>query len=57
MNIGGKYSWRYGDTDVKLIYVGKKGAWNQFVKIDNPDVVWCEVLDEELHMIEETKGN
>ena len=54
MNIGGNYNWKYTKND-KLIYLGKKGSWHQFKKVGNPRDVWCEVLDEDLHMIEETK--
>jgi len=54
MNIGGKYNWKHAERD-QLIYLGKKGSWHQFKKIGDPREVWCEVLDEDLHMIEETK--
>lgn len=54
MIIGGKYNW-YGQKE-RLVYLGKGGSWNQFAKIESPDVVWCEVLDRDLHMLEETKG-
>jgi hypothetical protein len=50
---GGKYNWK--NQKERLIYVGKKGNWNQFVKVSQPNTVWCEVLDEDLHMMEETK--
>lgn len=53
MIIGGKYNW-YGQKE-RLVYLGKGGSWNQFAKIESPDVVWCEVLDRDLHMLEETK--
>lgn len=49
--IGGRYNWR-GQSD-RLIYLGKKGAWHQFKKVGDPRHVWCEVLDQELHMLEE----
>lgn len=51
--VGGKYNWR--NQPDRLIYLGKKGAWHQFKKIGDPREVWCEVLDEDLRMIEETK--
>jgi hypothetical protein len=54
MIIDGRYNWRY-DKQTLLIFIGKKGSWNQFVKVDAPDVVWCEVLDEDLHMLEPSK--
>jgi hypothetical protein len=57
MIVGCKYNWK-GQFD-RLIYLGKKrdrsGTWHQFKKIGDPREVWCEVLDEDLHMIEETK--
>ena len=54
MKLLGKYNW-VNQPD-RLIYLGKKGAWHQFKKIGDPRTVWCEVLDEDLRMIEETKG-
>src|SRR5574343_621912 len=57
MKIGGAYNWK-GQTE-RLKYLGRNwsgnGYWHQFEKIDEPGVVWCEVLDGDLHMIEETK--
>ena len=50
---GGKYNW-IGQFD-RLIYLGKQGLWHQFRKIGDARAVWCEVLESELHMIEETK--
>lgn len=56
MKIGGKYNWK-GQIE-RLIFLGKNwsgnGYWNQFAKIEKPNEVWCEVLDSDLHMIEET---
>ena len=55
--IGGKYNWK-GQPE-RLVYLGKNwsgnGYWHQFAKAEIPDVVWCEVLDHDLPMIEETK--
>lgn len=54
---GGRYNWKYADTR-PLIYLGHNlsgnGYWHQFATVENPEVVWCEVTDRELHMIEET---
>ena len=36
-----------------LIYLGKAGNWNKFAKKANPKKVWSEVLDSDLHLIEE----
>ena len=42
----------------RLIYLGHNwsgnGYWHQFAKIEDPTRVWCEILDSELHMLEET---
>jgi hypothetical protein len=53
MKVGGQYNWKHAQRD-RLIYLGKRGVWHQFRKIGDPREVWCEVTDEELHMIEET---
>ncbi len=55
----GKYHWKH-NHEPKLVYLGKSrdGAcvWNQFAKVNDPTKeVWCEVLDEGLHLMEETK--
>lgn len=52
MKVGNRYNWKHQPD--QLIYLGKKGSWHQFKKIGDPRAVWCEVLDEDLHMIEET---
>lgn len=49
---GGHYNWK--NQPDRLVYLGKKGAWHQFRKIGDPRPVWCEVLDTDLHMLEET---
>lgn len=55
--VGGRYNWK-GQPE-RLVYLGRNwsgnGFWHQFEKVDKPGVVWCEVLDSELPMIEETK--
>ena len=53
MKRGGRYNWK-GQPD-RLIYLCRLGRWHQFSKVGNPHEVWCEVLDDELHMLEETK--
>jgi hypothetical protein len=35
--------------------MGKEGSWHQFAKVDAPFTVWCEVLTDDLRMLEETK--
>lgn len=57
MNIGDKYNWP-GQPE-RLAYLGRNrsgnGYWHQFEKVDEPGIVWCEVTDSDLHMLEETK--
>jgi hypothetical protein len=57
--IGNKYNWKH-DKPTKLIYTGmcepRNGRWHQFAKVEEPSRVWCEVLDSDLHMFEETKS-
>ena len=57
MKVGGKYNWK-GQPE-RLVYIGRNwsgnGYWHQFEKVDKPGKVWCEVLDSDLRMIEETK--
>lgn len=56
MKVGSRYNW-VNQPD-RLIYLGRNwsgnGYWHQFSKIGDPRPVWCEVLDEDLRMIEET---
>ena len=56
MFVGGRYNWR--SQSERLVYLGRNwsgnGYWHQFAKIETPNTVWCEVLDSDLHMIEET---
>jgi len=49
---GGAYNFKY-QTD-RLKYIGKKGGWHQFEKVGKMGV-WCELLDSDLHLIEETQ--
>lgn len=51
MIVGKKYRW-IGQKET-LIYLGFKGVWHQFAKVEAPEVVWCEVLDRDLTMLEE----
>lgn len=54
MKIGGHYNW-IGQPE-RLVYLGKKGCWHQFRLARDPAwKVWCEVLTEDLRMLEETK--
>ena len=53
MVVGEKYNWK--NQPERLIYKGKSGSWHQFSKVDKPHEIWCEVLDEDLRMLERTK--
>lgn len=53
MKAGDRYNWI--DQKERLVYIGKDGAWHQFALVDNPTKVWCEALEQDLSMIEETK--
>lgn len=58
IKIGGHYNW-IGQPD-RLIYLGQPSTgpsrgWHQFKKIGDPRAIWCEVLNNELRLIEETK--
>ena len=56
MVLGNKYNWK--SQPERLIYLGcnwsGNGYWHQFAKVESPSIVWSEVLDSELFMIEET---
>ncbi len=56
MKIGNKYNWKHSPE--KLVYLGNNwsgnGYWHQFAKVETPELVWCEVLDADLRMIEDT---
>lgn len=56
MVIGGRYNWKHQPE--RLVYIGRNwsgnGYWHQFEKVDAPGRVWCEVLDSDLQMLEET---
>lgn len=57
MVIDGRYNWK--NQPERLIYIGYNwsgnGFWHQFVLVGNPNEVWCEIKDDQLHMIEEIK--
>ncbi len=54
MLVGGKYNWK--NQKEQLVYMGKQGNWHQFELVGKAGV-WCEVLDDDLHMLEETQPN
>lgn len=52
MIVGGLYNWQYQKE--RLVYLGKDGAWYQFDLVEKPLTVWCEVLEEDLQLMEES---
>jgi hypothetical protein len=57
MKPGDRYNWK--NQPERLVYIGmcepRNGLWHQFAKVDEPNVVWCEVQPKDMHMLEETK--
>jgi len=53
LEVGNHYNWKY-QTD-RLVYLGKEGSWSQFALVGKTEI-WCEVLDSDLHMLEEIKS-
>lgn len=51
--IGNKYKWKH--VNVILIYTGKVAMWNQFA-LETDGSLWCEVLDSDLHLMEEVES-
>ena len=56
MKVRGLYNW-IGQPE-RLIYLGHNWSGNgychQFAKVESPNSVWCEVLNADLKMFEET---
>lgn len=56
MKVSGRYNWI--NQPERLVYLGRNwsgnGYWHQFEEVGKPGAVWCEVLDKDLHMLEET---
>lgn len=52
MKRDGRYNWK--NQPDRLIYLRRFDGWHQFKKIGDPREVWCEVLDADLRMLEET---
>jgi hypothetical protein len=56
--VGQRYNW-IGQPE-RLVYLGRNfsgnGYWHQFAKVDDTaGCVWCEVVDADLCMFEETQ--
>lgn len=58
MKIGGRYNWKGQEERLSYMgcrrYPGDSRGWHQFEKVDCPGIVWCEVLEADLPMLEET---
>ena len=56
LKVGARYNWKRQPE--RLVYLGLNwsgnGYWHQFEKVGKPGVVWCEVLDSDMHMLEPT---
>ena len=55
---GGLYNWKYQPE--RLVYVGKvypSSPWYMFEKVNERGIIWCEALDEDMHMLEEAKDD
>lgn len=58
---GGRYRWK--NQPERLIYLGRarypgdSRPWYQFAKVEQPDVVWSEVMEYELRFLKETNEN
>ena len=57
LKVGGRYNWKHQAE--RLIYLGRpmlgaSAGWHQFAKVENPNVVWCEVLESDMNMLEPT---
>lgn len=50
LNIGEMYQFKGGRE--KIVYVGDYGRWHQFELDGKAGVIWCELLDTDLHLIE-----
>lgn len=55
MKTGDRYNWV--NQHERLVYIGKWRGWHRFGLVETPDVVWCEVPDEDLHRLEQTNEN
>ena len=50
--VGNRYNWKHQPE--RLVYMGKHRGWHQFRKLGETGV-WCEVLDSDAHLLEESK--
>ena len=56
MEIGKEYNWK-GQAE-RMVYLGREFSdnrlWHQFALVSESNTLWCECLDSDLHLIEET---
>ena len=50
-----KKVYRFIDSPLHLKYVGKSHGWHSFERVTEPNIVWAEVLEVDLALIEEVK--
>jgi hypothetical protein len=57
MVVGEKYNFK-GQSE-RLVYLGENwsgnGYWHQFEKVNEPNIIWSEMQNSDLCMIERTK--
>lgn len=57
LKVGGKYN--FTQQPERLVHIGVvydySGKWYQFALVSEPDKVWAELSNQDLHMIEETR--
>lgn len=51
MRIGDLYIWKT-DRGTPLIYKGTHGRLHQFAKPDMPNNIWCQVIEQDMHMLQ-----
>jgi hypothetical protein len=53
------HTYRFKGTPEHLVYIGRNwsgnGFWHQFELAEKRGVVWCEILDSDLNLIEEVE--
>lgn len=47
-------TYRFKGDSTTLMYVGMQGRWHQFEELFGEEgIIWAEILDEDLHLLEE----
>ena len=52
MTLAVSETYQFKGGQEKIVYVGKQGNWHQFELEGKASVIWCELLDSDLHLIE-----